>query len=210
MSKKALRLFKEAFLRTLVIVLGVTIVFFAGFFIVKLATGGGNKNDQSKNTSTLDENALQEQLDAENATDENGTADQNTTEPATGDAVTTEAGADTTAATTTDSKSLKIAVLNSTGVKGLAAAWVEKLKAAGYTNVYAGNYKVGQLNASKIIAVKDGTGSDLVSNFKAATLETGSLTSGFNMQDSTISATDIDLFVIIGTDDDIVGTQTQQ
>ena len=208
MSKKALRLFKEAFLRTLVIVLGITIVFFAGFFIVKLATGGGNRNDQSKNTATLDEDALQKQLDEENATAD-GTTDQNTAEPATGDAATSETGTDTTAAVT-DSKALKIAVLNSTGVKGLAAAWVEKLKAAGYTNVYAGNYKVGQLNASKIIAVKDGTGSDLVSNFKAATLETGSLTSGFNMQDSTVSATDIDLFVIIGTDDDIVGTQTQQ
>ena len=207
MSNKALRLFGEAFLRTLVIVLGITIVFFAGFFIVKVATGGGNTNNQSKADSTLDEAALQQQLDAENATaeadntSEGGDTTADTSQPA-------SEGSDTTApVAATDSKALKIAVLNSTGTKGLAGAWVEKLKAAGYTNIYAGNYKVGQLAASKIIAVADGTGSDLVSYFGGATLETGNLTSGFNLSDATVTTTDIDLFIIIGTDDDIVQVQ---
>lgn len=197
MSNKALRLFGEAFLRTLVILLGLTIVFFAGFFLIKVATGGGNKNDQSKVGNTMDEEQLQKQLDAENATAD-GTGETGSTADAS-----TE-GTDTTAPAATDSKALKIAVLNSTGTKGLAGAWVEKLKAQGYTNIYAGNYKVGQLAASKIIAVADGTGSDLVSYFSGAALETGSLTSGFNLADSTVSTTDIDLFIIIGTDDDIV------
>lgn len=202
MSNKALRLFGEAFLRTLVIVLAIAIVFFAGFFIVKVVTGGGNTNDQSKNSSaTLDEEELQKQLDEENMTDEGDVSDEDTTgEDGAGDS--TEEGAQTPAAS--DSKSLKIAVLNSTGTKGLAGAWVEKLKAEGYTNIYAGNYKVGQLAASKIIAVTDGTGSDLVDFFSGATLETGNLTSGFNLTDSTVTTTDIDLFIIIGTDDDIV------
>lgn len=192
MSSKALRLFGEAFLRTLVIVLGLTIVFFAGFFLIKVATGGGNTNNQSKVENTMDEEQLQQQLDAENAT-----ADA-TSEA--GDS-TTEGGTQTPAA---DSKALKIVVLNSTGTKGLAGAWVEKLKGQGFTNIYAGNYKVGQLAASKIIAVAEGTGTDLVSYFNGAALETGNLTSGFNLSDSTVSTTDIDLFIIIGTDDDIV------
>lgn len=204
MSSKALRLFGEAFLRTLVIVLGITIVFFAGFFIVKVATGGGNTNNQSKVDNTLDEEQLQQQLDAENATAEgNDSSEAGDSTADTGTEPATEGGGATDPAAT-DSKTLKIAVLNSTGTKGLAGAWVEKLKAQGYTNIYAGNYKVGQLAASKIIAVADGTGSDLVSFFSGAALETGNLTSGFNLSDSTVSTTDIDLFIIIGTDDDIV------
>ncbi len=192
MSSKALRLFGEAFLRTLVIVLGLTIVFFAGFFLIKVATGGGNTNNQSKVDNTMDEEQLQQQLDAENATaDDTSEAGDSTT----------EGGTQTPAA---DSKALKIVVLNSTGTKGLAGAWVEKLKGQGFTNIYAGNYKVGQLAASKIIAVAEGTGTDLVSYFNGAALETGNLTSGFNLSDSTVSTTDIDLFIIIGTDDDIV------
>ena len=196
MSSKALRLFGEAFLRTLVIVLGLTIVFFAGFFLIKVATGGGNTNNQSKVENTMDEEQLQKQLDAENATaDGTSEAGDNTAEAATdGDTQTPAA----------DSKALKIVVLNSTGTKGLAGAWVEKLKGQGFTNIYAGNYKVGQLAASKIIAVAEGTGTDLVSYFNGAALETGNLTSGFNLSDSTVSTTDIDLFIIIGTDDDIV------
>ena len=95
-------------------------------------------------------------------------------------------------------------MLNSTGQKGLAGAWVDKLKAAGYTNVYAGNYKIGQLAASKVLAVSEGNGSDLVSLFKGATLETGNLTSGYNLVDATVTTTDIDIFIIIGTDDNIV------
>ncbi len=190
MSNKALRLFGEAFLRTLVIVLGIAIIVFAGFFIVKVVTGGGNTNDQSENSaSTLDEDELQRQLDEENMTGEDETAETSTED---------------SEETVSDSTSLKIAVLNSTGTKGLAGAWVEKLQADGYTNIYAGNYKVGQLEASKIIAVTDGTGTDLVSYFSGATLETGTLTSGFNLTDETVTTTDIDLFIIIGTDDNIV------
>lgn len=197
MSSKAFRLFGEAFLRTLVIVLGLTIVFFAGFFLIKIATGGGNTNNQSKVENTMDEDQLQKQLDAENATAEGNSGSPDSTSD-----VSTEGGdAQTPAA---DSKALKIVVLNSTGTKGLAGAWVEKLKGEGYTNIYAGNYKVGQLAASKIIAVAEGTGTDLVSYFSGAALETGNLTSGFNLSDSTIATTDIDLFIIIGTDDDIV------
>lgn len=204
MSSKALRLFGEAFLRTLVIVLGLTIVFFAGFFLIKVATGGGNTNNQSKVGNTMDEEQLQQQLDAENATaDGTSEAGDSTGEAATsdGDSQAPAADSQTPAA---DSKALKIVVLNSTGTKGLAGAWVEKLKAQGFTNIYAGNYKVGQLAASKILAVAEGTGTDLVSYFSGAALETGNLTSGFNLSDSTVSTTDIDLFIIIGTDDDIV------
>lgn len=196
MSNKAMRLFGEAFLRTLVIVLGITIVFFAGFFLVKVATGGGNTNNQAgKPTNTMNEDELQKKLDAENQTE---------------DADSTGEASDTTDVTAeqgeaaASSKDMKIVVLNSTSTKGLAAAWVEKLKAEGYTNVNAGNYKVGMLETTKILAASEGTGSDLVSYFNGAALETGSLTSGFNLSDTTLSTTDIDLFIIIGTNDDIV------
>lgn len=197
MSSKALRLFGEAFLRTLVIVLGLTIVFFAGFFLIRVATGGGNTNNQSKVENTMDEEQLQKQLDAENATADG--AD----EAGDGAAEVSTEGSDVQAPAA-DSKALKIVVLNSTGTKGLAGAWVEKLKAEGYTNIYAGNYKVGQLAASKILAAAEGTGTDLVSYFNGAAIETGGLTSGFNLSDSAIPTDDIDLFIIIGTDDDIV------
>lgn len=197
MSNKAMRLFGEAFLRTLVIVLGITIVFFAGFFLVKVATGGGNTNNQAgKPTHTMDEDELQKKLDAENQTAEAGSTGEATDTTDT----TSEQGEPAAAS----SKDMKIVVLNSTSVKGLAAAWVEKLKGQGYTNVNAGNYKVGMLETTKILAAADGTGSDLVSFFNGAVLETGSLTSGFNLSDTTLSTTDIDLYIIIGTNDNIL------
>lgn len=203
MSNKAMRLFREAFLRTLVIVLGITIVFFAGFFIVKVATGGGNTNDQSgKPGQTLDEDELQKQLEEEDKTAEGTTGIEPSSNTGENTDASTEGGSTPAAAS---SKELKIAVLNSTGTKGLAGAWVEKLKGEGFTNIYAGNYKVGMLDTTKILAVADGTGSDLTSYFNGAVLETGNLTSGFNLSDSTVSTTDIDLFIIIGNNDNIVG-----
>ncbi len=209
MNNKALRLFGEAFLRTLVIVLGLLIIGFAIFFLVKVVTTGNNTNNQSKAESTMDEDALQQQLDDENATAEDATgadSTQDATAEAPADATSEEPTSEepATEAPAVSSKDLKIAVLNSTGQKGLAGAWVDKLKAAGYTKVYAGNYKIGQLAASKVLAVSEGNGSDLVSLFKGATLETGNLTSGYNLVDATVTTTDIDIFIIIGTDDNIV------
>ncbi len=211
MNNKALRLFGEAFLRTLVIVLALVIVGFAIFFLGKVITTGTNTNNQSKVDSTADKDALQKPVD--DSSSDSSSSDipvGDDTTDSTADSSADNTGADSTESTSEEpatdapvvsSKELKIAVLNSTGTKGLAGAWVEKLKAAGYTNVYAGNYKIGQLAASKVLAVSEGNGEDLVSFFKGAALETGNLTSGFNLVDTTVSTTDIDIFIIIGTDD---------
>lgn len=194
-KNKALKIFGEAFLRAMVIVMGVAIIAFGIFFIVRVATGGGSTEVVSED---LDEDVYQSMLDEEIASESAGLdeAAASTTEK-----VTTEA---TTEEQIISSKDLKIVVLNSTNTKGLAKAWVEKLTAAGFTNVQTGNYQAGALTSTKIIAVSEGTGKDLVAYFSGATLENGNLTSGYVLSDTSATTSDIDIFIIIGTNDDIV------
>lgn len=170
MNKKMLKLFGEAFLKTLIVILGIVIVVFAIYLMIQVFGGGKKKGDTTEDTGISSELL---------ATDENFS--ESTDE-------TTEA---TTEATTEMISSVghSIEVLNSTDVAGLAKGWQDKLTAAGFTVSQIGNYETETLTSTKIIVTQDGMGQDLVSQFKNATVEVGTISSGVEIQ------------IIIGTED---------
>ena len=69
-------------------------------------------------------------------------------------------------------------MLNSTDIAGVAAKWQEKLNAAGFTVSQIGNYETETLTNTKIIVSQAGMGQDLAGQFKNATVEVGSISSG--------------------------------
>lgn len=169
MNKKMLKLFGEAFLKTLIVILGIAIVVFAIYLMIQVF-GGGKKNDGS----TQDINISTE--DAGVSTDGGD------------DIISTD---DTTEATTEQISSVghSIEVLNSTDIAGVAAKWQEKLNAAGFTVSQIGNYEAETLTNTKIIVSQAGMGQDLAGQFKNATVEVGSISSGAEIQ------------IIVGTED---------
>lgn len=173
MNKKMLKLFGEAFLKTLIVILGIAIVVFAIYLMIQVF-GGGKKNDgstQDINISTEDAGVSTDGGDDIISTDD-----------------TTEA---TTEATTEQISSVghSIEVLNSTDIAGVAAKWQEKLNAAGFTISQIGNYEAETLTNTKIIVSQAGMGQDLAGQFKNATVEVGSISSGAEIQ------------IIVGTED---------
>lgn len=174
MNKKMLKLFGEAFLKTLIVILGIAIVVFAIYLMIQVF-GGDKKKD---NGSTQDVNVSTEDtgLSTDGGDDINSTDD------------TTEA---TSEATTEQISSVghSIEVLNSTNVAGVAARWQEKLNAAGFTVSQIGNYEAETLTNTRIIVSQTGMGQDLVAQFKNATVEVGSISSGVEIQ------------IIVGTED---------
>lgn len=170
MNKKMLKLFGEAFLKTLIVILGIVIVVFAIYLLIQVF-GGGKKQENTTEDTGISSELL--------ATDENFS--ESTDE-------TTEA---TTEATTEQISSVghSIEVLNSTDVAGLAKSWQDKLTAAGFTVSQIGNYETETLTSTKIIVTQDGMGQDLVAQFKNATVEVGTISSGVEIQ------------IIIGTED---------
>lgn len=174
MNKKMLKLFGEAFLKTLIVILGIAIVVFAIYLMIQVF-GGGKKKD---NGSTQDVNVSTEDtgLSTDGGDDIISTDD------------TTEA---TSEATTEQISSVghSIEVLNSTNVAGVAARWQEKLNAAGFTVSQIGNYEAETLTNTRIIVSQTGMGQDLAAQFNNATVEVGSISSGVEIQ------------IIVGTED---------
>ncbi len=174
MNKKMLKLFGEAFLKTLIVILGIAIVVFAIYLMIQVF-GGGKKKD---NGSTQDVNVSTEDtgLSTDGGDDIISTDD------------TTEAASE---ATTEQISSVghSIEVLNSTNVAGVAARWQEKLNAAGFTVSQIGNYEAETLTNTRIIVSQTGMGQDLAAQFKNATVEVGSISSGVEIQ------------IIVGTED---------
>lgn len=170
MNKKMLKLFGEAFLKTLIVILGIAIVVFAIYLMIQVF-GGGKKKD---NGSTQDVNISTEDIGL--STDGGD------------DIISTD---DTTEATTEQISSVghSIEVLNSTDIAGVAAKWQEKLNAAGFTVSQIGNYETETLTNTKIIVSQAGMGQDLAGQFKNATVEVGSISSGAEIQ------------IIVGTED---------
>lgn len=170
MNKKMLKLFGEAFLKTLIVILGIAIVVFAIYLMIQVF-GGGKKKD---NGSTQDINISTEDIGL--STDGGD------------DIISTD---DTTEATTEQISSVghSIEVLNSTDIAGVAAKWQEKLNAAGFTVSQIGNYETETLTNTKIIVSQAGMGQDLAGQFKNATVEVGSISSGAEIQ------------IIVGTED---------
>lgn len=92
-----------------------------------------------------------------------------------------------------------ILVLNSTGVSGLAKAWMNKLSAAGFTKIQTGNYSLTRETQTRIYVSQEGMGKDLVEYFTDATIETGSLDSGID-----VSTDGVEIFIVIGSNDTTV------
>lgn len=193
-KKTVLKVFGEAFLRSMVVLMAIAIVGFAVFFIIKVNTDKKElaKKEQSvKDTTTYSDDELQAMLDDENAND----TEEATTE-ATTEEITTEA---TTEQQDIPSNDKSILVLNSTRVAGVAKAWMDKLTGAGFTTVKTGNYSLSQEAQTKIYVAEEGMGKDLAEFFTDAVIEVGSLDSGVD-----VSTAGIDIFIIIGSNDTTV------
>jgi hypothetical protein len=176
-KQSAVGLFFSMFLRAAVIILAIVIVVFGAMFMMKLLNGDGGSS--SEPATTVGENVL--------------------IEPEVNDDLLT---AETTAATVEEpevaaatSYDRNILVLNSTDVSGLAGRWCEKLNGYGYANTTASDYSELQ-EITKVIAVEDGVGQDLVGYFNGASYEVGTVSSG-----TSVSTDGYDIVVIIGTAD---------
>lgn len=173
MNKKMLKLFGEAFLKTLIVILGVAIVVFAIYFLVQIF-GGGKEKDSSTDDPTITTQ------DINNGSDSASDTSTDTSEPTSEIPSTPEP---------ISSVGHSIEVLNSTEVAGVAARWQEKLNGEGFTVSQIGNYETEALTSTKIIVSQDGMGQDLVGYFQNATVEVGTISSGVEIQ------------IIIGTED---------
>ena len=173
-------LFFGILLRAVVVIFGLAIIAFGIFFLSKVI-GDGIKSNNGPVT-TLPDSVL---------TDVEGRDDliYNTAEPDTQEPDTEEPEA-------SPSHDKNILVLNSTNTGGLAGRWCDRLREQGYANVEAADYSDTQ-TSTRIIAVEDGVGKDLVPYFNGATYEVGIVTQGTNAD---VSGKDI--VIIIGTNDD--------
>lgn len=171
MNKKMLKVFGEAFLKTLIVILGVAIVIFAIYFMIQVF-GGGKSNKNSTEDTPISTEDISSGDTLEPASD---TAEPTSEEPTTVEPI--------------SSVGHSIEVLNSTDTAGVAAGWQEKLNGEGFTVSQIGNYETEILTSTKIIVSQDGMGQDLVGYFQNATVEVGTISSGVEIQ------------IIIGTED---------
>lgn len=162
MNKRMWKLFGEAFLKTLIVILGVAIVIFAIYFLIQIFGGGSKDKDTASDTGIVTED-----LDSASDTYED-TSEPTSEEPTTAESI--------------SSVGLSIEVLNSTDTAGVAAGWQERLNGEGFTVSQIGNYETETLTGTRIIVSQDGMGQDLVGYFQNATVEVGTISSGVDIQ----------------------------
>lgn len=194
-KKTILKVFGEAFLRSMVVLMAIVILGFSVFFIIKVRSDKKLLAQQptTEEGSTYSDEELQAMLDKENAGD---TKEDASTEEATTEEATTEQ---------VPSNDKKIVVLNSTSTTGLAGKWQTKLSGAGFSNVAAGNYSAGA-EAQTIIYVKEeGMGQDLVAYFADAVVQVGSPNaSSCSVTKGNIALGDADIIIVVGNSDTTV------
>ncbi len=198
-KKTILRVFGEAFLRSMVVLMAIVIICFAAFFVIKVNSDKKllAENEANMATTEYSEDELHAMLEKENANDTEGT----TTEEVTTEEVTTEEP--TTEVQQIPSTDKNILILNSTNVSGLASGWMNKIKNGGCTNVAIGNYNTGSETQTKIYVSQEGMGEDLVSYFNGATIVVGSLeSSSYTIKSGSLAT--IDIFIVIGSNDSTV------
>ncbi len=191
-KKTILKVFGEAFLRSMVVLMAIVILGFSVFFIIKVRSDKKQlaKIKTTEQGSTYSDDELQAMLDKENAGDtkEDATTEETTTEEATVEEI--------------PSTDKKIVVLNSTNTTGLAGKWQSKLSSNGFSNVGAGNYSAGAETQTKIYVKEDGMGQDLVSFFSNATVEIGKPdTSACSVTKGNITLNDADIIIVVGNSD---------
>lgn len=190
-KKTVLKVFGEAFLRSMVVLMAIAIVGFAVFFAIKVNTDKkelAKQEESKKETATYSDDELQAMLDDENANDTEEATSEATTEE-----VTTEEATEQPDIPSTDKS---ILVLNSTRVAGVANAWMNKLTGEGFTTVKTGNYSLSQEARTKIYVAEEGMGKDLAGYFQDAAIEVGSLDSGID-----VSTDGVEIFIVVGSND---------
>lgn len=193
-KKTILRVFGEAFLRSMVVLMAIAIVCFAAFFAIKVNSDKKALAEKEKEqvTTEYSEDELHAMLEEENAND----TEEATTEEATTEEATTEAQPEPIPSTDKN-----ILVLNSTNVSGLAGAWGDKIKEAGFSNVAVGNYNSGSETQTKIYVAEEGMGEDLTAYFSDAAIVVGSLETSAYAIKGGASFDTIDIFIVIGSND---------
>lgn len=195
-KKTILKVFGEAFLRSMVVLMAVAIVGFGAFFLIRVNTD--KKQAESTTTeqgSSHSADELQAMLDEENAKDTSDTEAETTEE------ITTEATTETPDIPSTDKN---IMVLNSTSKAGLANSWKNKLSSEGFANVGIGNYGLSTETQTKIYVSEEGMGNDLAEYFTDAVVSVGSVDSGNYSVQGGASMDHIDIFIVIGSNDTTV------
>ncbi len=198
-KKTMLKLFGEAFLRSMVVLMAIAIVGFSAFFVIKVNSDKKvlAEAEANINTTEYSEDQLHDMLEEENAKD---TEHKKKEEPVTEEATTEEATTEVQEIPSTDKN---ILILNSTSVSGLASAWNNKINGAGFANTAIGNYKSGTETQTKIYVSEEGMGEDLKAYFSDATIVVGSLeTSQYTVIKGSLST--IDIFIVIGSSDTTV------
>ncbi|MGN0438524.1 MAG: LytR C-terminal domain-containing protein [Lachnospiraceae bacterium] len=205
MDKKAMmRVFGGAFLRSLIVLVAIAILGFGVFFIIKVNT---DKKDVADNTEAATSEYTPDELAAmvaeDNAVNAEGATEAATeaVTEATTEEVTTEEP--TTEIPDIPSTDKNIIVLNSTSTSGLAGAWSNKLKGAGFANIAVGNYSAGNEATTKIYVAEEGMGKDLLSYFSGATIVVGNVDAGvYSVTGGSMDHYDI--FIVIGNSDTTV------
>lgn len=192
-KKSTAGVFFTAFLKAIVVILGLVIVVMAVFLVRNVIENGRGSKSGQENASVLDDTQTDALL----------TASENSTEAETAAGETTEEAAEET------DYSASIVLLNGTSVAGLAGAWQTKLMDAGYTNVAIGNYLPLLAGSdTQIYTANPGTGKALQQLFSSAQLTEGTdavktedtlSTDGQNM-----NLTGMQYIIIIGNADNIL------
>lgn len=196
-KRTMLKIFGEAFLRSMVVLMAIAIVGFGIFFLMRVTTDKKRQADNvsTEQASTYSDEELQAMLEAENANDtEEATTEEVTTEEVTTEEVTTEAP-------DIPSTDKNIIVLNSTSKSGLASSWRNKLNNAGFANVAFGNYNSTAETQTRIYVSEEGMGNDLAAYFNDAVVSVGSLDSANYSVKGGSSMNQIDIYIVIGSND---------
>ncbi|MDO5291621.1 MAG: LytR C-terminal domain-containing protein [bacterium] len=98
------------------------------------------------------------------------------------DSTYTSSKTETTETVTTSVDGLKIQILNSTGISGLAAKYESTLKTDGYEVANIGNYSGQKLATTKIIVKESGLGKHFETYFNSPTVEVNTIEGEYDIQ----------------------------
>lgn len=198
-KKTILRVFGEAFLRSMIVLMAIAIIGFAAFFLVRVNSDKKKQTEvaSTEQSSTYSADQLQAMLEEENANDLTSTTEDATTEDVTTEDVTTEVP-------DIPSTDKNIMILNSTKVSGLAKSWANKLSNAGFSKVGIGDYGQSSETQTQIYVSEEGMGKDLAKYFSDAVVSVDSLDAGNYTVRGGASMDHVDIFIVIGTNDTTV------
>ncbi|MBO4864389.1 MAG: LytR C-terminal domain-containing protein [Eubacterium sp.] len=184
-KKSTVGIFFSFFLKAIVIILGLVILAMGAYLVKYTLTEEDKASEQELDDNVLvdvdDDIFFASDTDVDEEADEDALFDN-------------DEGADDIKADE------KIVVLNATETSGLASAWRDKLKEAGYENIEIGNYFGNKLDTTRIVVMEEGKGETLKALVPNATLETGEASS----IECDANVDGAKAFIIVGKSDDIV------